>query len=123
MIKTALAKIRTHFVITIAAAVCVIVAVVALGFTVYNALCLLVLPVAASALTALIFFLMAAGALMFLTHEPRKPAVEEPAVRPGILSAVDWSRLAPVAGEVGLAITAILADRARRRRERDRDRR
>jgi hypothetical protein len=123
MIKSALAKIRTHLVITVAAAVCAIVAVVALGFTVYNALCLLVLPVAASALTALIFFLMAAGALMFLTIEPKKPAVEESSVRPSILSAIDWARMAPLAGEVGMAVTAILADRARRRRDRDRDRR
>jgi len=120
MFKSALTKIRTHLVVTVAAAVCMIVAVVALGFTVYEALRLVVIPVAASALTALIFFLLAAGALLLLTFEPRKPPVEEPPARQGIWSAVEWSRLAPIASEVGLALTAILADRARRRRDRDR---
>jgi len=124
MFKSALTKIRTHLVVTVAAAVCMVVAVVALGFTVYEALRLVVIPVAASALTALIFFLLAAGALAFLTLTPRKPPVEEPPVRSGIWSVVDWSRLAPIASEVGLAVTAILADRARRRRDdRGRDRR
>ena len=49
MFKTALDKFRTHLVITVAAVVCTIVAVVALGFTVYEALRLVVIPVAASA--------------------------------------------------------------------------
>jgi hypothetical protein len=123
MFKSALAKLRTHLVTTVAAAVCMIVAVVALGFTVYEALRLVVIPVAASALTALIFFLLAAGALAFLTYEPRKKVVEQPPSRSGIWTAVDWSRLAPIASEIGLAVTAILADRASRRRDRDRDRR
>ena len=124
MLKSALARIRTHLVTTVAAAVCMVVAVVALGFTVYEALRLVVIPVYASALTALIFFLLAAGALLFLTFEPRKPPKPEPPVRTGVWSAVDWSRLAPIASEIGLAVTAILADRARRRRDdRGRDRR
>ena len=120
MFKSALAKIRTHLVTTVAAAVCMIVAVVALGFTVYEALRLVVIPVAASALTALIFFLLAAGALAFLTYEPRRKAVEPTPARSGIWTAVDWSRLAPIASEIGLAVTAILADRASRRRDRNR---
>ena len=124
MIKSALTKIRTHLIFTAAAVVCVIVAVVALGFTVYAALALVVIPVAAAALTALIFFLLAAGSMAVLLIEPRKPKVEEPPARSGIWSAVEWSRLAPIASEVGLAVTAILADRARRRRDdRGRDRR
>jgi hypothetical protein len=124
MIKSALTKIRTHLIFTAAAVVCVMVAVVALGFTVYAALALVVIPVAAAALTALIFFLLAAGSMAVLLIEPRKPKVEEPPVRSGIWSAVEWSRLAPIASEVGLAVTAILADRARRRRDdRGRDRR
>jgi hypothetical protein len=124
MFKSALAKIRTHLVMTVAAAVCMVVAVVALGFTVYEAVRLVVPPVAASALTALIFFLLAAGAMAFLIYEPRKPAAPEPAARTGAWSAIEWSRLAPIASEIGLAVTAILADRARRRRDdRGRDRR
>ena len=124
MFKSALARIRTHLVITVAASVCMVVAVVALGFTVYEALRLVVIPVYASALTALIFFLLAAGALVFLTLMSRKPPVQEPPARTGVWSAIDWSRLAPIASEVGLAVTAILADRARRRRDdRGRDRR
>jgi hypothetical protein len=124
MIKSALTKIRTHLVITVAAAVCMVVAVVALGFTVYEALALVVIPVAAAALTALIFFLLAAGSMTVLLIEPRKPKVEEPPARSGIWSTVEWSRLAPIASEVGLAVTAILADRVRRRRDdRGRDRR
>ena len=124
MFKSALTKIRTHLIMTVAAAVCMVVAVVALGFTVYEAVRLVVPPVAASALTALIFFLFAAGAMAFLTYEPRKPASQEPAARPAGWSAIEWSRLAPIASEIGLAVTAILADRARRRRDdRGRDRR
>lgn len=124
MFKSALARIRTHLIMTVAAAVCMAVAVVALGFTVYEAVRLVVPPVAASALTALIFFLLAAVAMAVLTYEPRKPAVEEPVVRSGVWSAIEWSRLAPIASEIGLAVTAILADRARRRRDdRGRDRR
>ena len=126
MFKAALTKIRTHLITTVAAAVCMIVALIALGFTVYEALRLVVIPVAASALTALIFFLLAAGALAFLLYEPRKSVVEEPVAHGGFLSAIDWGRLAPVAGQIVLAVSAILAERARGRRDdrgRGRDRR
>ena len=126
MLKSALAKIRNHLVITVAAAVCMVVAVIALGFTVYNALCLVVIPVAASALTALIFFLLAAGALIVLQIEPRKPEPEEPSGVASVLSSIDWGRFAPLAGQIALAVTTILTDRARGRRDdrrRDRDRR
>ena len=126
MLKSALAKIRNHLVITVAAAVCMVVAVIALGFTVYNALCLVVIPVAASALTALIFFLLAAGALIVLQIEPRKSEPEEPSRVAGVLSSVDWGRFAPLAGQIALAVTTVLTDRARVRRDdrrRDRDRR
>ncbi len=116
MLKSALARIRTQLVITVAAAVCMVVAVVALGFTVFEALKLLVIPVAAAALTALIFFLLAAGALLVLQIEPRKPEPEEPSVAGGILSSIDWGRVAPLAGQIALAVTTILTDRARNRR-------
>jgi amino acid transporter len=116
MLKSALTRIRTHLVITVAAAVCMIVAVVALGFTVFEALKLVVIPVAAAALTALIFFLLAAGALVFLQIEPRKPEPEEPTRVAGVLSSIDWARVAPLAGQIALAVTTIFADRARSRR-------
>jgi amino acid transporter len=123
MLRSALAKIRTHLVITVASAVCMIVAVVALGFTVYNALCLLVIPVAASALTTVIFFLLAAGALIFLQIEPKRPESEEPTGVVGVLSSIDWARIAPLASQIALAVTAVLTERARdRRRGRDRGR-
>jgi len=121
MLKSALAKIRTQLVVTVAAMVSMVVAVVALGFTVYNGLCLVVIPVAAAALTALIFFLIAAGALVFLQIQPRKPEPEEP---PSMLSSVDWARMAPLAGQIALALTTVVTARARSRRDdRRRDRR
>jgi hypothetical protein len=124
MLKSALAKIRNHLVITAASVVCAMVAVVALGFTVYNALCLVVIPVAASALTALIFFLLAGGALLVLQIEPKKPEPEEPTGVAGVLSSIDWARFAPLVGQIALAATAIFTERSRdRRRRRDRDRR
>jgi hypothetical protein len=116
MLKSALARSRTQLVITVAAAVCMAVAVVALGFTVLEALKLVVIPVAAAALTALIFFLLAAGALFFLQIEPRKPEPEEPSGVSGVLSSIDWGRVAPLAGQIALAVTTILTDRARNRR-------
>jgi hypothetical protein len=123
MFKSALANIRTHLVTTVAAAVCMVVAVVALGFTVHDALLLVVIPVAASALTALIFFLLAVLALVFLQFSARKPVAEEPVARGGIWSSIDWNRIAPLVGEVGLDVAAIVADRVRRRRDdRRRDR-
>ena len=123
MINSALTKIRMHLVATVAAAVCMVVAVVALGFTVYEALRLLVIPVAASALTALIFFLLAVFALVVVQLGSRKAVVEEPVSRGGIWSFIDWNRIAPLVGEIGLDITAVIADRMRRRRDdRRRDR-
>ena len=120
MLKTALARIRTHLVVTVAAATCMVVAVVALGFTIFEALKLLVIPVAAAALTALIFFLLAAGALLFLQIEPRRPEAEEPSGIAGVLSSIDWGRFAPLAGQIMLAVTTILTDRARGRRRDER---
>jgi hypothetical protein len=130
MLKSALARIRTHLVITVASVVCMAVAVVALGYTVYNALCLVVIPVAASALTTLIFFLMAAGALLLLQIEPKRPEPEEPTGVAGVISSIDWARIAPLAGQIALAVTTIFTERSRERRrsrergrERHRDRR
>ncbi|HEX4183356.1 MAG TPA: hypothetical protein VHY34_08860 [Caulobacteraceae bacterium] len=127
MINSVLTKIRVHLVITAASVVCAVVAVVALGFTVYEALCLVVVPVAAAALTALIFFVLSAGALAFLQIRPRKPEPEEPKGAAALLSSIDWGRFAPLAGQIALAVTTILADRVRsgrdKRRGRDRDRR
>jgi membrane protease YdiL (CAAX protease family) len=121
MFTSMLRKIQIHLVATVAAAVCVAVAVVAMGIAVYEGLSLVVSPIAASALTALIFLLLAGVALLFLRNEQRKLAMKEAAQRDGI---INWSRLAPVASEVGLAIAAILTERARRRREeRGRDKR
>jgi len=122
MLKTTLARIRTHLVLTVASAMCAIVAVIALGYTVYNGLCLLVIPVAASALTALIFFLLAAGALLILQIEPKRPEPEEPTGFAGVLASIDWGRFAPLLGQIGLAVTTILAERSRARRaDRDQD--
>jgi hypothetical protein len=121
MLKSALTKIRIHLLATAAAVVCVIVALIALGFTVYNGLCLVVIPVAASALTALIFFVLAAGALLILQVEPKKPEPEEPSGVTGMLSSIDWGRFAPLAGQIALALTTLFTDRARGRRD-DRDR-
>ncbi len=122
MIKSTLTKIRTHLVITVAAAVCMVVAVVALGFTVYEALRLVVIPVAASALTALIFFVLAAGSLAILTITPRKPAAQEPPPHTGFFSSIDWGRFAPLAAQAALAVTGILSERAERARGRRNDR-
>ncbi|HEX4180296.1 MAG TPA: hypothetical protein VHY32_05860 [Caulobacteraceae bacterium] len=124
MLKSALAKIRTQLVVIVAAMVSVAVAVVALGFTVYNGLCLLVIPVGAAALTTLIFFLIAACALLFLQFQPRRPEPEEPSKVVGVLSAVDWARVAPLVGQIALALTTIFSERSRGRRDdRRRDRR
>lgn len=123
MINSMLTKIRMHLVVTAASVVCVMVAVVALGLTVYEALRLVVIPVAAAGLTALIFFVLAAGALAFLQFVPRRPEPEEPRGAAALLSSVDWGRFAPLAGQLALAVTTILADRARSGRERRRDRR
>lgn len=121
MLKSALAKIRTQLVVTMAAVVSVAVAVVALGFTVYNGLCLVVIPVEAAALTALIFFLLSGCALAFLMYQPRRLEPEEPT---GVLSSIDWARVAPLAGQIALALTGVFAERARgRRADRRRDRR
>ena len=116
MFKTALDKFRTHLVITVAAVVCTIVAVVALGFTVYEALRLVVIPVAASALTAGIFLALAVVAMVVLQIEPKKPPVEEAPVRVGgLLSSIDWNRWGPIAGDLGLTLIGIIAARAGRR--------
>jgi hypothetical protein len=117
MLKTTLARIRTHLVLTVASAMCMIVAVIALGYTVYNGLCLVVIPVAASALTALIFFALAAGALLVLQIEPKRPEPEEPTGVAGVLAAIDWGRFAPLLGQISLAVSAVLAERARARHE------
>ena len=121
MLKSALAKIRTQLVLIVVATVASGVATVALGFTVYNALCLVVIPVAAAALTALIFFLLAAGALIVAMIQPKKPEPEEPVGVAGVLSSVDWGRVAPLAGQIALALTTIFTDRARGRRDDRRD--
>ncbi len=121
MLKSALAKIRTQLVLIVVATVASGVATVALGFTVYNALCLVVIPVAAAALTALIFFLLAAGALIVAMFQPKKPEPEEPVGVAGVLSSVDWGRVAPLAGQIALALTTIFTDRARSRRDDRRD--
>ena len=122
MLKSALTKIRTHLVVTVAAAVCMVVAVVALGFTVYNALCLLVLPVAASALTALIFFVLAAVALLVLQFQPRR-SEPEPTGAAAVLSSIDWARFGPLAGQLALAVATIVTEgAAARRRGKDKDR-
>ena len=121
MLKSALAKIRTQLVLIVVATVASGVATVALGFTVYNALCLAVIPVAAAALTALIFFLLAAGALLVAMIQPKKPEPEEPVGVAGVLSSVDWGRVAPLAGQIALALTTIFTDRARSRRDDRRD--
>ena len=124
MLKSALTKIRTHLVVTVAAAVCVVVAVVALGFTVYNALRLVVTPVAASALTALIFLLLAAGALAILQIAPRRPEPREPTGAAALLSSIDWARFGPLAGQLAVALAALMTERAAtRRRGKDKDRR
>ena len=117
MFKSALDKIRTHLVITVAAAVCMVVAVVSLGFTVYEALRLLVIPVAASALTAAIFLTLAVAAMVVLQYEPKKPPVAEPPPMKlgGLLSSIDWNRWGPVAGELGLTLVGMIAARAGRR--------
>jgi hypothetical protein len=121
MFKSALDKIRLHVILTTAAAVSTVVAVVALGFTVFYALRLVVIPVAASALTAAIFLALAVAALIIVQHEPKKPPVEEPPAPVklgGLLSSIDWNRWGPLAGEVGLTLIGMIAARAGKGRSR-----
>jgi multisubunit Na+/H+ antiporter MnhB subunit len=100
-------KLKMQITATAAGVACMVVAVVAAGFTVYAAFRLAFAPVYASGLTAAVFLALAVGLLLILKEEEKKP-IEPPPTGP--------RRWAVLAGEIAGAFAAGAIGSPRRRR-------
>jgi EamA domain-containing membrane protein RarD len=99
-------KLKMQITATAAGVACMVVAVVAAGFTVYAGFRLVVAPVYASGLTAAVFLVLAVSLLLILKQEENKP-VEPPASQPA-----HWASLV---GEIVGAFAAGAIGAPRRR--------
>jgi EamA domain-containing membrane protein RarD len=99
-------KLKMQITATAAGVACMVVAVVAAGFTVYAAFRLALAPVYASGLTAAVFLVIALGLLLILKQEEAKPAA------PPQTGSRHW---ALIAGEIAGAFAAGAIGAPRRR--------